>query len=337
MGTVPNVGLMAQKAEEYGSHDKTFEMSSAGTIRIVTGDGNILIEHEVEEGDIWRACQAKDAPIKDWVKLAVNRARATGSPAIFWLDDSRAHDRELINKVNAYLPNHDTSGLDIQIMSPEAATKFSLERIVKGLETISVTGNVLRDFLTDLFPILEVGTSAKMLSIVPLMNGGGLFETGAGGSAPKHVQQFHQENHLRWDSLGEFLALGVSLEHLGDNFNNPKAKILGETLDEATSKFLDNDKSPSRKVGELDNRGSHFYLAMYWAQELATQTKDLELASQFSELADKLANSELAIVNELNSAQGVVMDIGGYYDTDDSLTSNAMRPSKTLNNLIDSF
>ena len=337
MGTVPNVGLMAQKAEEYGSHDKTFEMSSAGTIRIVTGDGNILIEHEVEEGDIWRACQAKDAPIKDWVKLAVNRARATGSPAIFWLDDSRAHDRELINKVNAYLPNHDTSGLDIQIMSPEAATKFSLERIVKGLETISVTGNVLRDFLTDLFPILEVGTSAKMLSIVPLMNGGGLFETGAGGSAPKHLQQFNEENHLRWDSLGEFLALGVSLEHLGDNFNNPKAKILGETLDEATSKFLDNDKSPSRKVGELDNRGSHFYLAMYWAQELATQTKDLELASQFSELADKLANSELAIVNELNSAQGVVMDIGGYYDTDDSLTSNAMRPSKTLNNLIDSF
>ena len=337
MGTVPNVGLMAQKAEEYGSHDKTFEMSSAGTIRIVTGDGNILIEHEVEEGDIWRACQAKDAPIKDWVKLAVNRARATGSPAIFWLDDSRAHDRELINKVNAYLPNHDTSGLNIQIMAPEAATKFSLERIVKGLETISVTGNVLRDFLTDLFPILEVGTSAKMLSIVPLMNGGGLFETGAGGSAPKHVQQFYQENHLRWDSLGEFLALGVSLEHLGDNFNNPKAKILGETLDEATSKFLDNDKSPSRKVGELDNRGSHFYLAMYWAQELATQTKDLELASQFSEFADKLANSELAIVNELNSAQGVVMDIGGYYDTDDSLTSNAMRPSKTLNNLIDSF
>ena len=337
MGTVPNVGLMAQKAEEYGSHDKTFEMSSAGTIRIVTGDGNILIEHEVEEGDIWRACQAKDAPIKDWVKLAVNRARATGSPAIFWLDDSRAHDRELINKVNAYLPNHDTSGLDIQIMSPEAATKFSLERIVKGLETISVTGNVLRDFLTDLFPILEVGTSAKMLSIVPLMNGGGLFETGAGGSAPKHLQQFNEENHLRWDSLGEFLALGVSLEHLGDNFNNPKAKILGETLDEATSKFLDNDKSPSRKVGELDNRGSHFYLAMYWAQELATQTKDLELASQFSELADKLANNELAIVNELNSAQGVAMDIGGYYDTDDSLTSNAMRPSKTLNSLIDSF
>ena len=337
MGTVPHVGLMAQKAEEYGSHDKTFEMSSAGTIRIVTGDGNILIEHEVEEGDIWRACQAKDAPIKDWVKLAVNRARATGSPAIFWLDDSRAHDRELINKVNAYLPNHDTSGLDIQIMSPEAATKFSLERIVKGLETISVTGNVLRDFLTDLFPILEVGTSAKMLSIVPLMNGGGLFETGAGGSAPKHLQQFNEENHLRWDSLGEFLALGVSLEHLGDNFNNPKAKILGETLDEATSKFLDNDKSPSRKVGELDNRGSHFYLAMYWAQELATQTKDLELASQFSELADKLANNELAIVNELNSAQGVAMDIGGYYDTDDSLTSNAMRPSKTLNSLIDSF
>jgi len=337
MGTVPNVGLMAQKAEEYGSHDKTFEMSSAGTIRIVTGDGNILIEHEVEEGDIWRACQAKDAPIKDWVKLAVNRARATGSPAIFWLDDSRAHDRELINKVNTYLPNHDTSGLDIQIMSPEAATKFSLERIVKGLETISVTGNVLRDFLTDLFPILEVGTSAKMLSIVPLINGGGLFETGAGGSAPKHLQQFNEENHLRWDSLGEFLALGASLEHLGDNFNNPKAKILGETLDTATTKFLDNDKSPSRRVGELDNRGSHFYLALYWAQELSTQTKDSELAARFTEFTRKLTNSEATIVNELNSAQGVSMNIGGYYDTDDDLVSAAMRPSATLNNLINSL
>ncbi|MBT6746991.1 MAG: NADP-dependent isocitrate dehydrogenase [Flavobacteriales bacterium] len=337
MGTVPNVGLMAQKAEEYGSHDKTFEMSSAGTIRIVTSDGNILIEHEVEKGDIWRACQTKDAPIKDWVKLAVNRARATGSPAIFWLDESRAHDRELINKVNAYLPNHDTSGLDIQIMSPEAATKFSLERIVKGLETISVTGNVLRDFLTDLFPILEVGTSAKMLSIVPLINGGGLFETGAGGSAPKHLQQFNEENHLRWDSLGEFLALGASLEHLGDNFNNPKAKILGETLDAATTKFLDNDKSPSRRVGELDNRGSHFYLALYWAQELSTQTKDSELAARFTEFTRKLTNSEATIVNELNSAQGVSMNIGGYYDTDDDLVSAAMRPSATLNNLINSL
>ena len=337
MGTVPNVGLMAQKAEEYGSHDKTFEMSSAGTIRIVTGDGNILIEHEVEEGDIWRSCQAKDAPIKDWVKLAVNRARATGSPAIFWLDDSRAHDRELINKVNTYLPNHDTSGLDIQIMSPEAATKFSLERIVKGLETISVTGNVLRDFLTDLFPILEVGTSAKMLSIVPLINGGGLFETGAGGSAPKHLQQFNEENHLRWDSLGEFLALGASLEHLGDKFNNQKAKILGETLDTATTKFLDNDKSPSRRVGELDNRGSHFYLALYWAQELSTQTKDSELAARFTEFTRKLTNSEATIVNELNSAQGVSMNIGGYYDTDDDLVSAAMRPSATLNNLINSL
>lgn len=337
MGTVPNVGLMAQKAEEYGSHDKTFEMSSAGTIRIVTSDGNILIEHEVEKGDIWRACQTKDASIKDWVKLAVNRARATGSPAIFWLDESRAHDRELINKVNAYLPNHDTSGLDIQIMSPEAATKFSLERIVKGLETISVTGNVLRDFLTDLFPILEVGTSAKMLSIVPLINGGGLFETGAGGSAPKHLQQFNEENHLRWDSLGEFLALGASLEHLGDNFNNPKAKILGETLDAATTKFLDNDKSPSRGVGELDNRGSHFYLALYWAQELSTQTKDSELAARFTEFTRKLTNSEATIVNELNSAQGVSMNIGGYYDTDDELVSAAMRPSATLNNLINSL
>ena len=337
MGTVPNVGLMAQKAEEYGSHDKTFEMSSAGTIRIVNEKGDILIEHEVDEGDIWRACQAKDAAIQDWVKLAVNRARATGAPAIFWLDDSRAHDRELINKVNTYLPNHDTAGLDIQIMSPAAATKFSLERIVKGLETISVTGNVLRDFLTDLFPILEVGTSAKMLSILPLINGGGLFETGAGGSAPKHLQQFNEENHLRWDSLGEFLALGASLEHLGDNFNNPKAKILGETLDTATTKFLDNDKSPSRRVGELDNRGSHFYLALYWAQELSTQTKDSELAARFTEFTRKLTNSEATIVNELNSAQGVSMNIGGYYDTDDDLVSAAMRPSATLNNLINSL
>ena len=337
MGTVPNVGLMAQKAEEYGSHDKTFEMSSAGTMRIVDANGTILIEHQVEEGDIWRACQTKDAPIQDWVKLAVNRAKATGSPTIFWLDETRAHDREIIKKVNAYLPNHDSAGLNIQIMSPEAATKFSLERIVKGLETISVTGNVLRDFLTDLFPILEVGTSAKMLSIVPLMNGGGLFETGAGGSAPKHVQQFNEENHLRWDSLGEFLALGVSLEHLGNNFNNPKANILGETLDEATGKFLDNNKSPSRKVGELDNRGSHFYLAMYWAQELAAQTKDSGLQSVFKNLANELANNESTIVNELNSAQGSAIDIGGYYDTNDELKSKAMRPSSTFNSLIDSL
>ncbi|MBL4653982.1 MAG: NADP-dependent isocitrate dehydrogenase [Flavobacteriales bacterium] len=337
MGTVPNVGLMAQKAEEYGSHDKTFEMSSAGTVRIIDTNGTLLIEHEVEEGDIWRACQTKDAPIQDWVKLAVNRARATGSPTFFWLDETRAHDREIIKKVNNYLPNHDTSGLDIQIMSPEAATKLSLKRIVKGLETISVTGNVLRDFLTDLFPILEVGTSAKMLSIVPLMNGGGLFETGAGGSAPKHVQQFNEENHLRWDSLGEFIALGASLDHLGENFNNPKAKILSETLNDATSKFLDKNKSPSRKVNELDNRGSHFYLAMYWAQELANQSKDTSLQSIFSELAVDLKNNETTIVEQLIAIQGKTMDIGGYYDPNDELKAKAMRPSATFNGLIDSL
>ncbi len=337
MGTVPNVGLMAQKAEEYGSHDKTFEISSNGTVRVVDVAGKTLIEHKVEGGDIWRACQTKDAPIQDWVKLAVKRAKATGSPAIFWLDENRAHDAQLIEKVNQYLPQHDTTGLDIRIMSPEEATKFSLSRIVEGLETISVTGNVLRDYLTDLFPILEVGTSAKMLSIVPLMNGGGLFETGAGGSAPKHVQQFNEENHLRWDSLGEFLALAVSLEHLGENYDNAKALVLAETLDNATSKFLDNDKSPSRKTGELDNRGSHFYLAMYWAQELATQSKDADLQAKFAELASNLSSNEMVIVNELNSAQGSAMDIGGYYHPNESAAATAMRPSKVLNDLIESI
>jgi isocitrate dehydrogenase len=331
MGTVPNVGLMAQKAEEYGSHDKTFELSGNGVMRVVDHNGNTLMEHAVEEGDIWRMCQVKDAPIQDWVKLAVKRARATGVPAIFWLDKNRAHDAQLIAKVKQYLPNHDTNGLDIQIMSPKDATLFSLERIAAGKDTISVTGNVLRDYLTDLFPILEVGTSAKMLSIVPLMNGGGLFETGAGGSAPKHVQQFNDEGHLRWDSLGEFLALAVSLEHLGENYNNAKALILSETLDEATSKFLENDKSPSRKVGELDNRGSHFYLAMYWAQALAAQTKDTDLQGKFAALANELLNNENAIIDELNNAQGTAIDLNGYYYTSDELTSKAMRPSATFN------
>lgn len=334
MGSVSNVGLMAQKAEEYGSHDKTFEIPASGKVLILDGNGNELMAHDVEEGDIFRACQAKDAPIKDWVKLAVNRARATGNPAIFWLDEDRAHDAQLIEKVNRYLSDHDTSGLDIQIMDPVSATKFSLERIRKGLDTISVTGNVLRDYLTDLFPILEVGTSAKMLSIVPLMNGGGLFETGAGGSAPKHVQQFNEENHLRWDSLGEFLALAVSLDHLGNNYNNPKAKLIGKCLDDATSKFLLNDKSPSRKVGELDNRGSHFYLAMYWAQTLAEQTEDAGLSSEFEALAEQLSQYESKIINELNDAQGKPMDIGGYYQPDDTLASEAMRPSSTFNEII---
>lgn len=334
MGSVSNVGLMAQKAEEYGSHDKTFEMTADGTLSVIV-DGNAVMEHKVEAGDIFRACQAKDAPIKDWVKLAVNRARATGNPAIFWLDEKRAHDAEIIKKVNAYLPEHDTTGLDIQIMTPVDATLYSLERIRKGLDTISVSGNVLRDYLTDLFPILEVGTSAKMLSIVPLMNGGGLFETGAGGSAPKHVQQFESENHLRWDSLGEFLALAVSLEHLGSNFDNPKASILGETLDNATSKFLLNDKSPSRKVGELDNRGCHYYLATYWAEALANQDTDAELKAAFTEMYTSLSNNEVAIVGELLSTQGTAMDIGGYYHPNDALASAAMRPSATLNNIID--
>ena len=313
MGSVPNVGLMAQKAEEYGSHDKTFEIPHNGTVRVVNGAGETLLEHQVESGDIWRMCQVKDAPIQDWVKLAVNRARATGVPTVFWLDPQRAHDVEMIKKVNQYLPEHDTAGLDIQIMDPVAATRFSMIRIKQGLDTVSVTGNVLRDYLTDLFPILEVGTSAKMLSIVPLMNGGGMFETGAGGSAPKHVQQLTEENHLRWDSLGEFLALAASLEHLSTTTGNSKAQVLSNTLDEATGKFLLENKSPSRKVGELDNRGSHFYLSLYWAQALAAQTEDAELASQFSSIAQTLADNESAIVSELNAAQGSVVDLEGYY------------------------
>ena len=336
MGSVPNVGLMAQKAEEYGSHDKTFEMASGGKINVVTQDGgDTILSHNVETGDIWRMCQVKDAPIQDWVKLAVNRARATGTPIVFWLDADRAHDAELIDKVNAYLPNHDTNGLEIHIMSPIEATKFSLVRIKDGLDTISVTGNVLRDYNTDLFPILELGTSAKMLSIVPLMNGGGLFETGAGGSAPKHIQQLLKENHLRWDSLGEFLALAVSLDHLGEKYNNPKANILGEALDKATTKYLDNDKSPSRKVNEHDNRGSHYYVAMYWAQALADQTQDKELAATFAPIAEALAANEAKINDELISVQGAAVNIDGYYSTDREKTYAAMRPSNTLNEIID--
>ncbi len=335
MGTVPNVGLMAKKAEEYGSHDKTFEIQGDGIVRVVDADGNTLIEHSVEKGDIWRMCQTKDAPVKDWVKLAVNRARATNTPAIFWLDKNRAHDAELIKKVNTYLPEHDTMGLDIRIMSPIEATRFSLERIKDGKDTISVTGNVLRDYNTDLFPILELGTSAKMLSIVPLMNGGGLFETGAGGSAPKHVQQFNKEGHLRWDSLGEFLALAVSLEHLGETNNNSKALLIAEALDQATIKFLDNKKSPSRKVNELDNRGSHFYLAMYWAQALAEQTQDTDLQKEFAVVAKQLEDNETKIIQELNDAQGSAVDMGGYYWPDVTKVSNAMRPSRTLNNIVD--
>ncbi|MBT3648404.1 MAG: NADP-dependent isocitrate dehydrogenase [Flavobacteriales bacterium] len=334
MGTVPNVGLMAQKAEEYGSHDKTFEMDAAGYMRVDDQNGNTLMEHAVSEGDIWRMCQVKDAPIRDWVKLAVSRARATNDPAIFWLDENRAHDAELIIKVKKYLNDHDISGLDIRIMSPADATTFTLERIVKGEDTISVTGNVLRDYLTDLFPILEVGTSAKMLSIVPLMNGGGLFETGAGGSAPKHVQQFNEEGHLRWDSLGEFLALAVSLEHLGDKYDNSRAKLLSKTLDDATSEFLLKDKSPSRKVNEPDNRGSHYYLSLYWAQALANQEEDLEMKSLFGSLAMNLAENEAAIISELNEAQGEAVDIGGYFHPSDELASSAMRPSSTFNSLI---
>lgn len=333
MGSVSNVGLMAQKAEEYGSHDKTFEIHGSGTIRVVAS-GETLMEHHVENGDIFRACQTKDAPIRDWVKLAVNRARATGDPAVFWLDENRAHDAEILKKVHSYLPEHDTQGLEIHVLKPVDATLFSVERIRKGLDTISVSGNVLRDYLTDLFPILEVGTSAKMLSIVPLMNGGGLFETGAGGSAPKHVQQFEAENHLRWDSLGEFLALAVSLEHLGTNFSNPKALILGKTLDDATSKLLLNAKSPSRKVNELDNRGSQFYLAMYWAQELAIQNEDSELAKAFEDLAEALSSNESTIVEELIECQGKAMDIGGYYQPDEAQATAAMRPSATLNTII---
>jgi isocitrate dehydrogenase len=331
MGTVPNVGLMAQKAEEYGSHDKTFEVPGNGTMRIVDASGNIIHEHNVEKGDIWRSCTVKDAPIRDWVKLAVTRARATGAPAVFWLDKTRAHDAQLVEKVNKYLKDHDTSGLEIHIMPVAEAAKFSVERMREGKDTISVTGNVLRDYNTDLFPILELNTSAKMLSIVPLMKGGGLFETGAGGSAPKHVQQFQEEGHLRWDSLGEFLALAESLAHLGNVTGNEKAKIFAETLDEANCKFLESNKSPSRKCGELDNRGSHFYLALYWAEALAAQTKDKELQERFSRLAKELKDKEGKIVNELNAAQGDPVDLGGYYLPDPEKASKAMRPSATFN------
>ncbi|MCP5539423.1 MAG: NADP-dependent isocitrate dehydrogenase [Akkermansiaceae bacterium] len=334
MGTVPNVGLMAQKAEEYGSHDKTFEIASAGTVRVVDAAGNALLEHAVEAGDIWRACQTKDAAIRDWVKLAVTRARATDTPAVFWLDETRAHDAELIKKVNEYLGDHDTAGLDLRILAPAAATRFSLERIKAGQDTISVTGNVLRDYLTDLFPILELGTSAKMLSIVPLMNGGGLFETGAGGSAPKHVQQFVEENYLRWDSLGEFLALAVSLEHLAGVFDNAKAKVLADTLDAATGKFLANDKSPTRRLGGIDNRGSHFYLCLYWAEALAAQDDDAVLKAEFAPVAAKLAAGEEAIVAELLAVQGGPVDIAGYYAPDEAKTDAAMRPSATWNAVI---
>jgi len=334
MGTVPNVGLMAQKAEEYGSHDKTFEIPTDGKVQVTDSEGNVLLEHTVEAGDIWRMCQVKDAPVRDWVKLAVTRARASNTPAVFWLDKNRAHDAELIKKVEAYLPEYDTAGLDIRILSPVEATQFTLERVKAGEDTISVTGNVLRDYLTDLFPILELGTSAKMLSIVPLMNGGGLFETGAGGSAPKHVEQFLQEGHLRWDSLGEFLALAVSLEHLGTNYNNPKALILADTLDQATGKLLDNNKSPERKVHQLDNRGSHFYLALYWAEALAAQDKDAELRAEFTPVAQKLAENEATILAELDAAQGSPVDIGGYYFPDDELATKAMRPSATLNSIL---
>ncbi|MCB9674510.1 MAG: NADP-dependent isocitrate dehydrogenase [Alphaproteobacteria bacterium] len=334
MGSVSNVGLMAQAAEEYGSHDKTFQIAANGTVRVVDAAGNALIEHAVEAGDIWRACQVKDLPVQDWVKLAVGRARATGAPAVFWLDRARAHDAQVIAKVERYLNDHDTNGLEIHILSPVEATKLSVARIRKGLDTISVTGNVLRDYNTDLFPILEVGTSAKMLSIVPLMNGGGLFETGAGGSAPKHVQQFEQEGHLRWDSLGEFLALAVSLDHLGEKYGNPGARILGATLDDATTKYLLNDKSPSRKVHQIDNRGSHFYLAMYWARALADQTHDAALAARFAPVAAALEANEATIVAELNEAQGRPQDIGGYYMPDPARASAAMRPSPTLNRIV---
>ncbi|QKZ04023.1 NADP-dependent isocitrate dehydrogenase [Pseudomonas eucalypticola] len=334
MGSVPNVGLMAQKAEEYGSHDKTFHIKTDGTVRVVDGKGRVLLEQKVEAGDIFRMCQTKDAPIQDWVKLAVNRARASNTPAVFWLDPARAHDGVMIEKVQVYLKDHDTSGLDIRIMSPVDAMKFSLERIRKGQDTISVTGNVLRDYLTDLFPIMELGTSAKMLSIVPLMNGGGLFETGAGGSAPKHVQQLVEENFLRWDSLGEFLALAASLEHLGVTNGNAKAKVLAATLDQATGQFLDNNKSPSRKVGNIDNRGSHFYLALYWAQALAAQTEDAALQAQFAPLAKALTENEATIVAELNAVQGKPVDIAGYYHANAELAAKVMRPSATFNAAI---
>lgn len=331
MGSVPNVGLMAQAAEEYGSHNKTFEIPAAGVVRVVDEAGNELLSHSVEAGDIWRACQTKDLPVQDWVKLAVNRARLSGTPAVFWLDQNRAHDAQLLKKVEAYLKNHDTAGLDIRVLPPAEACRFSLERIVKGQDTISVTGNVLRDYLTDLFPILEVGTSAKMLSIVPLMNGGGLFETGAGGSAPKHVEQFVQENYLRWDSLGEFFALAASFEHLSIVGKNAKAKVLADTLDQANGKFLETDKSPGRKLGTIDNRGSHFYLALYWAQALAEQKADAELAAKFAPVAKALAENEQKIVGELLAVQGKPVDIGGYYRPDDAQASAALRPSPTLN------
>nr|WP_297834600.1 NADP-dependent isocitrate dehydrogenase [uncultured Roseibium sp.] len=334
MGTVPNVGLMAQKAEEYGSHPQTFKAPADGTIRIVDAAGNTLIEHAVEEGDIWRACRTKDAPIRDWVKLGVTRARLSGMPGVFWLDKTRAHDAELIKKVEAYLPEHDTSGLDLQIMAPADAAKYSTERIARGEDTISITGNVLRDYLTDLYPILEVGTSAKMLSIVPLMNGGGLFETGAGGSAPKHVQQLMEENYLRWDSLGEFCALGASLEHLANVKGNDKAQVLADALDKAVEKLLGNDKSPSRKVGGLDNRGSHFYVALYWAQALAAQDKDAELKAHFAPIAEALSSKEDAIVAELNGVQGSPADTGGYYHAPQEKVNAVMRPSATLNAII---
>jgi isocitrate dehydrogenase len=337
MGTVPNVGLMAQQAQEYGSHDKTFQLPAAGTVRVVDAQGKTLIEHAVEAGDIWRACQVKDAPIRDWVKLAVQRARITGSPAVFWLDKNRAHDAQLIEKVTRYLKDHDTNGLDIRIMSVAEAARFSLERMREGKDTISVTGNVLRDYNTDLFPILELGTSAKMLSIVPLMDGGALFETGAGGSAPKHVEQFIEEGHLRWDSLGEFLALAESLDHMARASNHAKAKVFAEALHKANTKFLDTDKSPSRKVGELDTRGSHFYLALYWAEALAAQTQDTELQARFAKVARQLQDNEAKIVAELNAAQGRPVDIGGYFRPNPALTSKAMRPSPTLNAIVDAI
>jgi isocitrate dehydrogenase len=338
MGSVPNVGLMAQKAEEYGSHDKTFEMKADGTMRVVNAaTGEVLMQHEVEKGDIWRACQTKDAPIRDWVKLAVTRARNSNTPAIFWLDPERAHDNELRKKVTEYLKEHDLTGLDIRIMGYNEAIRESMERAIRGLDTISVTGNVLRDYLTDLFPIMELGTSAKMLSIVPLMAGGGMYETGAGGSAPKHVQQLLEENHLRWDSLGEFLALAASLEDMGMKYDNKRARVLGQTLDKATGQILENNKSPSRKVGELDNRGSHFYLALYWAQELANQTDDPALAEIFKPLAKQMSENEQTIVEELNSVQGKPVDIGGYYHADPAKVAEVMRPSRTLNNLLDSL
>ncbi|MFV9485152.1 NADP-dependent isocitrate dehydrogenase [Christiangramia sp. ASW11-125] len=334
MGTVPNVGLMAQKAEEYGSHDKTFEIPGNGSVKVVNAAGETILEHDVEEGDIWRMCQVKDAPVQDWIKLAISRAKATGMPAVFWLDENRAHDAELIKKVDKYLPNHDTNGLEIKIMAPTEATKYTLERVKDGKDTISVTGNVLRDYLTDLFPILELGTSAKMLSIVPLMNGGGLFETGAGGSAPKHVQQFVKEGHLRWDSLGEFLALAVSLEHLGEKYNNSKALTLAGALDDATERFLNEGRSPSRKVNELDNRGSHFYLALYWAEALSTQTSNKDLNVYFGRVADMLKENKDQILKDLIDAQGKPVDIGGYYEPNEEMTKKAMRPSNKLNEIL---